>query len=253
MEERRFSPEQPEEVIELLDIVESSGEEENAGRTEKSVSDVETDATAGTPFSLDETGQSVSEEVEEFSDKAPVRILEEKGDDADDASETCTESPEMTSESDAPVERKDEATSSPAEASSEESAESRALRERYEAEIHTLEERIASLEQRCTELADNVESLSQQLAQVGTMFLEDASVRLSMEEMVSHMLDARMPSSVDQEDAPDGSDLLTRMESLEKRMQDWEEKGDQRAAAAAARVIRDEIAAMRADAHTASH
>ena len=32
------------------------------------------------------------------------------------------------------------------------------------------------------------------------MFLEDASVRLNMEEMVSRMLDARLPSQPEQEE-----------------------------------------------------
>ena len=124
-----------------------------------------------------------------------------------------------------------------------------ALKKEHESEVRALEERIAALEKANAELAENVESLSQQIAQVGTMFLEDASVRLNMEEMVSRMLDARLPSTEDQEEGNSGEeDLAARMTALEKRMQEWEQQSEQKAASAAARVIREEIAAMRAEA-----
>ena len=114
--------------------------------------------------------------------------------------------------------------------------------------MKSLEERVASLEKNCRELEESVESLSQQLAQAGTMFLEDASVRLNMEELVSRMLDARLPSSSEQDGEEGG--LEARVDSLERSVRDWEKKSEQTAASAAARVIRDEIAAMRAEAET---
>ena len=249
MEERRFSPEQPEEVIELLDIVESSPEE-NASQAEEKVSGVErVDASdeAEEVLSEEAVGAISTDEQEEVLLKEADAIVEESEEAAPASSDACGLE---TAENPGDMRREDpEDQGDVAREQRDENEAVFALRERHDAEVRALEERIAALERSCNELAENVESLSQQLAQVGTMFLEDASVRLSMEEMVSHMLDARLPSTVDQEgDSSENNDVSARLESLEKRARDWEDNIEQSAAAAAARVIREEIAAMKANA-----
>lgn len=108
----------------------------------------------------------------------------------------------------------------------------------YDTKLRELEERLAAAEQARDALAARLEELEQQLADAGTMLLEDAGVRLRLEELVSHMLDAREPESP----------LTERLDALEGRLRDWEEQSDRRMMQAAARVIREEIAAMKADA-----
>lgn len=132
-----------------------------------------------------------------------------------------------------------------------------ALEERYASAVRQLEERLAASEKARLSLEETVESLQQQLAECSSMFLNDASVRLSVEEMVSRMVDARfseMAADRDMENgqgtpsAGDAEGLLALIRGLEARMDEWESRSGQMAAASAARVIREEIAAMRAEA-----
>ena len=71
---------------------------------------------------------------------------------------------------------------------------------------------------------------------------------LDMEEMVSHMLDARLPAPLEQEEESPLSmqDLAGRMDELERRMDEGQVHSEQMAALAAAKIIREEIAAMKA-------
>lgn len=253
MEEKKLSPEQPEEVIELLDIVAQSASDADDGQVEELVLPDEA-CKAQQPEKTD------AEKNEDRPDGGEDVVL------PDENTVLVQSGPEASGpNTDAPLETKMPEEPSVKEAdtaddggageetveeagSSAEKDELLALREKYESEVKSLEERVASLEKNCRELEESVESLSQQLAQAGTMFLEDASVRLNMEELVSRMLDARLPSSSEQDGEEGG--LEARVDSLERSVRDWEKKSEQMAASAAARVIRDEIAAMRAEAET---
>lgn len=254
MEERKRSPEQPEEVIELLDIVAQSASDEKA---------VQAEETAFLPDDADMAEQpekTVSEMVEDCAEGGEEVVLldesavPEQGDGDSLGAKPCASSAAESAVGGAEqnagrADDGDDADFSGEEKTAGEDDRLLALKEKHEAEVKALEERVVSLEKRCRELEESVESLSQQIAQAGTMFLEDASVRLNMEELVSRMLDARLPVSPEQDDE-EASDLEARVDSLEKRVQEWEKKSEQTAASAAARVIRDEIAAMKAEAET---
>ena len=123
-----------------------------------------------------------------------------------------------------------------------------AFRNRCTRMLHEMEERLLAAEKARDELSARVEDLQQQLVDAGAMLLEDSGVRLQLEELVSRMLDVR-GSQPDVEN----SSLLERMDALEKRISGWEERADQKMMSAAARVIREEIAAMRADADSSDH
>ena len=241
MEEKTFSPEQSEEVIELLDIVDSSVSEESAVRAEEVVVPAEAESEeAPSDENLIEVTSEAKEGVVEMPEPEAVPqdgAQEERG--ADEDAESGPESVPAEEDGSGAVQ---EAQS----ASFEERL--RELEARQERVVQALEERLASMEKAYAELSENVESLSQQIAQAGAMFLEDASVRLNMEEMVSRMLDARLPAGAEQEEGESEQSLTERMNALERRMADAETRGEQTAAAAAARVIRDEIAAMKAEA-----
>jgi len=64
--------------------------------------------------------------------------------------------------------------------------------------FQALEDRLAASEKRCAELEGRLEELQHQLAGCSSMFLGDAGVRLTLEEMVSRMIEARMPASPDE-------------------------------------------------------
>ena len=236
MEEKTFSPEQPEEVIELFDIVEPVASDDSPVQAEQgeipsdtaeaclNVSSDEKPAAGAhdshlpenpdEPFGKDGSlPQPSGEQTQEEASSAPLQERTEDG--AEEIPSCPQEHRDLPSEDDPSI-------------------------------VRDLEARLAALERANRELMENVESLSQQLAHVGTMFLEDASVRLGMEEMVSRMLDARLPSASDSED-PESS-LAAKVDALERRLKDEETGREQMAAAVAARVIRDEIAAMRAEA-----
>lgn len=243
MEEKAFSSEQPEEVIELLDIVGQS-----AGEKTGAVSEQENPA----PLAAGEEAASAEpagEELLELEADAQASVPEEE-----DLPEEKVEEPVLQEENapcpvpgeaDAPRAVEPEGGEGGCAACE---ARLRALEESHQAAVRALEERLAAVEKACAELAENVESLSQQLAQAGAMFLEDASVRLNMEEMVSHMLDARLPAPLEQEEESPLSmqDLAGRMDELERRMDEGQVHSEQMAALAAAKIIREEIAAMKA-------
>lgn len=243
MEEQKFSSEQPEEVIELLDIVGDSVAEDDVTQVGQGVSG----AGDGASASDDET-------VPEEAASDEVVLLQENAVVSESDAAAAEESRPSEEEVDAvrPVEMTETASSEVAEKTEDAGLEpDERLTEpekKHEAEVAALEARIAALEKANAELAENVESLSQQIAQAGTMFMEDASVRLNMEEMVSRMLDARLPATEEQEESSGENDMASRVAALEARMREWEEQSEHRAALAAARVIREEIAAMRAEA-----
>lgn len=181
------------------------------------------------------------------------------------------------------------------------SAEGRAL------EVQALQERLASSEAAHAELSARMEVLQQQMAECSSLFLGDADLRLALEEMVSRMIEARMPAGAEAEEldglsekspaceegalpagageiqpeaalspeeaageaVPDAGELPSapsaeedarraivetidelslHVSELEERVASWEVRCEQEAALAAARVIREEIAAMRAGA-----
>ncbi|WP_295640941.1 hypothetical protein [uncultured Mailhella sp.] len=254
MEERKRSSEQPEEVIELLDIVAQSASDEKAVQAEESalLSDGADEAEQPEKNDLEEVGDctEVGEEAVLLEESAVLEQGDVEHSEAGQAVFSAEESGgEGASKNAVGTDDGCDAASENGETADAEDERLLVLKRKHEAEVKALEERVASLEKMCRELEESVESLSQQIAQAGTMFLEDASVRLNMEELVSRMLDARLPASSDQEDG-EAADLGARVDGLEKRVQEWEKKSEQTAASAAARVIRDEIAAMRAEAET---
>lgn len=251
MEERKFSPEQSEEVIELLDIVDSSVSENGTGHEEPlALEDMVTEESGAASSSEAGVGASDTDDLLLLDDDAVVCRAENDQQSSHDAVTSEGNGSTAVPEAEEPRTAAVSEDTMPAPENGADHPSEASCRE----DIRVLEERVAALEKANRELAENVESLSQQLAQVGTMFLEDASVRLHMEELVSRMLDARLPVPSEQEeaDASDaGSSLKDRVDALERRMDDEEARSEQRAAAAAARVIRDEIAAMKAEAlHT---
>lgn len=254
MEEKKLSPEQSEEVIELLDIVAESASEENSAQEEKpAFSDEAEDTKSPEEMNVATSGDGSESGEEELLSEESIEprphavnevVMKEEFPEKDVCGSLGADHEKACDISMNTAEKADEKSCGLAE-----DAQELALRESLEKEVKTLEQRVEQLEKTCRELAESVESLSQQIAQAGTMFLEDASVRLNMEELVSRMLDARLPSSSDQDENGE-SDPEARLEALEKRVGEWEEKSEQMAASAAARVIRDEIAAMRAGAGT---
>ncbi len=247
MEEKKFSPEQPDEVIELFDIVEPIVPDESPVQAEQEEAPAVDTGEAPSPS---------DEEVVFPEAGSEVRQLEDVPAGNEDAAESGVlpdeERPVLFVEEggNMPEQAQSESVEAVADTSQIAGAERAEVREPSEkATIEELEARIAALEKANRDLAENVESLSQQLAQVGTMFLEDASVRLWMEEMVSRMLDARLPSSSEPDMAAEHEgDLACRVEAIERRLREDQAGSEQMAAAVAARVIREEIAAMKAEA-----
>lgn len=247
MEEKAFSSEQPEEVIELLDIVGQS-----AGEDSGTVSRQD----APRPLAAGEEAVSAEPAGEEVLDleesmESPVQSgddLPKIGGDAEGRDVPPQQEFSAGAQQDAPA----AASAVPEEGEGDLRAafeeRLRTLEENHRAAVLELEARLAAAEKACAELAENVESLSQQLAQAGAMFLEDASVRLNMEEMVSHMLDARLPALPEQEEESSSREeaLAARVDELERRMDEGQARSEQMAALAAAKVIREEIAAMKA-------
>lgn len=246
MEEKKFSPEQPDEVIELFDIVEPIVPDESPVQAEQEEAPaVDTDENLTSPD--EEVLILGAEDDSRQSEAIPTGTAEVTA----VGEQPAGEQPVLLAEEEIlPEQGQSEGVGAVTDAAPAADAERAEAGEPSEkAGIEELEARIAALEEANRELAENVESLSQQLAQVGTMFLEDASVRLWMEEMVSRMLDARLPSSSDSDMAAENkSDLACRVEAIERRLKEDQAGSEQMAAAVAARVIRDEIAAMKAEA-----
>lgn len=245
MEEKAFSSEQSEDVIELLDIVESAGEESSAesGEDSPAILPMEAEKASAEPLKNIAPGQEEGEKSPCHGEEFPP---ENGGDTAEHG---------LFSEQEAPQQKQSVSAGASSctceECDTPAAFEERlcALEERSRTAILALEERIVALEKTCAVLAENVETLSQQLAHAGSMFMGDASVRLDMEEMVSHMLDVRLPQPSEQkEDNSSGQEALAlRVEDLERRIDEWHTHSEQMAALAAAKVIREEIAAMKAE------
>ena len=255
MEEKAFSSEQPEEVIELLDIVGQSAGEDSGNVTRE---DAPRPQAAGEEAVCAEPAGEEVLDLEE-SMESPVQsgaVLPETDGEAEERDEPSQQELSPVAQQElSPVAQQEVPAEAPAvpgegegdlRAAFEERL--RTLEENHRSAVLALEARLAAAEKTCAELAENVESLSQQLAQAGAMFLEDASVRLNMEEMVSHMLDARLPALPEQEEENSSREeaLAARVDELERRMDEGQARSDQMAALAAAKVIREEIAAMKA-------
>lgn len=234
MEEKTFSPEQPEDVIELFDIVEPVASDDSPVQAEQGEIPSESAEACLNASSGEETADGVHDLPED-----PDESYGEDGIPPQPSGEQTQEEVSSVPLQELTEDDEEEVPSCPQEQRDLSSEDDPSI-------VRDLETRLAALERANRELMENVESLSQQLAHVGTMFLEDASVRLGMEEMVSRMLDARLPSASDSEEPESG--LAARVDALERRLKDEETGREQMAAAVAARVIRDEIAAMRAEA-----
>lgn len=121
----------------------------------------------------------------------------------------------------------------------------------------SLEERLDAVSAEIRGLSRRVDEMDRQLAQqiadAGAMFLNDVSVRLGIEEMVSRMLDVRLPegepagaaSSPEASSDTGLSALRDEIAAIKGRLDMLSADIEQSAAGAAARVIREEISALR--------
>ncbi|MBQ3172588.1 MAG: hypothetical protein IJB53_11895, partial [Mailhella sp.] len=146
-----------------------------------------------------------------------------------------------------------------------------ALGERLGAEMQALQaslaSSLASVEERLAVLDVENAELRKALSESPSALLADSSLHMALEEMVGRMIEARMAALSDagvqesapaEEAAPAASaealeSLAGQMKSLEERVERWEQRCEQEASLAAARVIREEIAAMRAGAARMAH
>ena len=142
-----------------------------------------------------------------------------------------------------------------------------ALGERHGAEMQALQAALASVEERLAVLDVENAELRKALSESPSALLADSSLHMALEEMVGRMIEARMAALSDvgvqesapaEEAAPAASaealeSLAGQMKSLEERVERWEQRCEQEASLAAARVIREEIAAMRAGAARMAH
>lgn len=136
------------------------------------------------------------------------------------------------------------------------------MEQKYGDALHALEERAASAEEALAVLRAENESLRQELAKAPRAVFEDISAKQALEEMVAPMIEARLPDVSEADQSAQASadeearravietvdELSLHVSELEKRVADWEDRCEQESALAAARVIREEIAAMRAGA-----
>ncbi|MCQ2444938.1 MAG: hypothetical protein MJ061_05575, partial [Mailhella sp.] len=121
----------------------------------------------------------------------------------------------------------------------------------------SLEERLDAVSAEIRGLSRRVDEMDRQLAQqiadAGAMFLNDVSVRLGIEEMVSRMLDVRLPegepagaaSSPEASSDTGLSALRDEIAAIKGRLDMLSADIEQSATGAAARVIREEISALR--------
>lgn len=333
MEEKAFSTEQDEDVIDLYEIVDSSAEspEEEPFKEDpgEEVIDLMPEHIEAQTSAADEPQEGLSLAVEADCVE-PDGSAEGGTDDAVASKLGTAEAASPLDETSAPQEvlaLSPEAEAVPDDMIDHLEQRIGAFEADYLEELTRLEDRLAESEKMCAELSAKVEELQQQLADCSTIFLEDASVRLSLEEMVSRMLDARLPqplecdeesveascpeglpaepdecegsipeepesvtgSDADPESDPASSSVaegvaeaaeciapddpaedaeasenvipkqelfderivrleerVGALEALEARVMEWESRCEQEAALAAARIIREEIAAMRA-------
>lgn len=351
MEERTFSREHEEEVLELVDIVPSGGKPEDDDIIELALEDMDSSEdileltdVVGDPLELADvaedspSGQGDDDRglPELFGDPAPAGKQEAPAESAASEAPSFVEEEtflRLSSELEerirtleerhaAEVQSFEERLSASAEkhaalmeafqfsmaaAETKHAAEADELRASLKAaeecrasEVQALQERLVASEEARAELAARVEDLQIQLTECSTLFLGDADVRLALEEMVSRMIEARLPAEPEPEEEPEGAEeampaeevlldeaepsveenhvdeavseaeelaevpseeeearraivetidaLSLHVNELEERVASWEVRCEQEAALAAARVIREEIAAMRAGA-----
>ena len=352
MEERTFSREHEEEVLELVDIVPSGGKPEDDDIIELALEDMDSSEdileltdVVGDPLELADVAEDSPAEQgdddrglpELFGDPAPAVKQEAPAETAAPEAPSFVEEEtflRLSSELEerirtleerhaAEVQSFEERLSASAEkhaalmeafqfsmaaAETKHAAEADELRASLKAaeecrasEVQALQERLVASEEARAELAARVEDLQIQLAECSTLFLGDADVRLALEEMVSRMIEARLPAEPEPEEEPEGAEeampaeevlpheeaepsveenhvaeaaseeeeraevpseeeearraivetidaLSLHVSELEERIAAWEVRCEQEAALAAARVIREEIAAMRAGA-----
>ena len=354
MEERTFSREHEEEVLELVDIVPSGGKPEEDDIIELALEDMDSSEdilelteVVGDPLELADVAEDSPAEQgdddrglpELFGDPAPgvkqeapaetaapeapsfveeetflrlsseleerIRALEERH-----AAEVQAFEERLSASAEKHAALMEAFQFSMAAAEKKHAAEADELRASLKAaeecrasEVQALQERLIASEEARADLAARVEDLQIQLTECSTLFLGDADVRLALEEMVSRMIEARMPAEADadaggrpagedeavpaeeespaeealpldasapsEEAVPDAEELPAipteeeearraivetidelslHVSELEGRVAAWESRCEQEAALAAARVIREEIAAMRAGA-----
>ncbi|MBR6625930.1 MAG: hypothetical protein IKL01_06975 [Mailhella sp.] len=351
MEERTFSREHEEEVLELVDIVPSGGKPEDDDIIELALEDMDSSEdileltdVVGDPLELADVAEDSPAEQgdddrglpELFGDPAPAVKQEAPAETAAPEAPSFVEEEtflRLSSELEkrirtleerhaAEVQSFEERLSASAEkhaalmeafqfsmaaAETKHAAEADELRASLKAaeecrasEVQALQERLVASEEARAELAARVEDLQIQLTECSTLFLGDADVRLALEEMVSRMIEARLPAEPEPEEEPEGAEeampaeevlldeaeasveenhvdeavseaeelaevpseeeearraivetidaLSLHVNELEERVASWEVRCEQEAALAAARVIREEIAAMRAGA-----
>ena len=143
-----------------------------------------------------------------------------------------------------------------------------ALGESHEAEVQAFHASLASAEERLAALAEENAELRKSIADAPVAFLSDSSLRLALEEMVDRMIEARLSELSSPQEQEGGASaeeeaakavaesvevLEGQVKGLQERMDTWEEHYEQEAALAAARIIREEIAAMRAGAARMQH
>ncbi|MBQ5727924.1 MAG: hypothetical protein IIV56_03245 [Mailhella sp.] len=358
MEERTFSREHEEEVLELVDIVPSGGKPEEDDIIELALEDMDSSEdilelteVVGDPLELADVAEDSPAEQgdddrglpELFGDPAPAVKQEAPAESAAQEAPSFVEEEtflRLSSELEeriraleerhaAEVQAFEERLSASAEkhaalmeafqfsmaaAETKHAAEADELRASLKAaeecrasEVQALQERLIASEEARADLAARVEDLQIQLTECSTLFLGDADVRLALEEMVSRMIEARMPAEPEPEEEPGDAEegafaaeetmsaeevlldeaepsveenhvdeavseaeelaevpseeeearraivetidaLSLHVSELEERVASWEVRCEQEAALAAARVIREEIAAMRAGA-----
>ncbi len=279
MEEKNFSSEAVEEVIDLFDIVPSE-EGQDDEIIDLSADDREKCDDAGDVLDLTEFAEPHLPEEEGFSVEAEASAEEPAAVPGPAVPSVYVDEDSflrLTSELEARILALEEARLAEVQAAEQkiasfkenaaaqaESFEARlaALEQVQAGAVQALEARLVSAEEKLEALEGRAEAMRQELAEHLSHFFEDPSARLALEEMVSRMVEARLPSVSETENAVEASreeesrravietvdELTLHVGELEKRVAEWEERCEQESALAAARVIREEIAAMKAGA-----
>ena len=137
-----------------------------------------------------------------------------------------------------------------------------ALEEKHTAEVQALEARLAAAEERASVLAAEAEGLRQALNDMPSHFFDDSLCRQALEEQFAPVIEGRLAQFAEEHPAEEegraallasSEETAVLLKKLEARVDDWESRCEQEASLAAARVIREEIAAMRAGAARMQH
>jgi len=137
-----------------------------------------------------------------------------------------------------------------------------ALEEKHTAEVQALEARLAAAEERASALAAEADGLRQALNDIPSHFFDDSLCRQALEEQFAPVIEGRLAQFAEERSAKEegraallasSEETALLLKKLEARVDDWESRCEQEASLAAARVIREEIAAMRAGAARMQH